>query len=328
MEGFKIKSKLQFLDEIVKLNEEQLETCLIKKSESYTIYSKRKKSGAGERVIYQIDRSSDVFRAQKNFCENFALNILFPECVYGFRKRKSYFDYLVPHISNNPSHFFLRLDISDYFDSIKEEKIKFVMEYYLDTEITDDDKAWILNAIAELSTFDGHLIQGAVTSPVLSNLVFRFLDIRIEKYCQKMGIVYSRYADDLLFSSDRSYIHNYKFINLIQQIIKEDGFKLNHHKTLKFSKELSLNGYVISQDIRLSRKKLKELNKIVFDLNSKSFTGFSNQKKKYIIKNKLAGYRAFLINAIRYSSDDEYRKRASRKIDEIETLIVKYCTEV
>lgn len=326
MEGFKIKSKQQFLDEIIKLTEGQLETCLSKKSDSYTTYSKKKKSG-GERIIYQIDRSSDVFKSQKNFYENFALNILFPECVYGFRKKKSYFDYLVPHISKTPSRFFLRLDISDYFDSIKAEKIKSVMKYYLDTEIAEDDKTWILNSIAELSTFDGHLIQGAVTSPVLSNLVFRFLDIRIEKYCQKMGIIYSRYADDLLFSSNTSYIHNYKFINLIQQIIKENGFKLNHNKSLKFTKELCLNGYVISQDIRLSRTKLKELNTMIFELNSKSFTGFSNRKKKYIIKNKLAGYRAFLINAMKYSSDADFLKQSSRKIDEIQALICKYCAE-
>ena len=47
----------------------------------------------------------------------------------------------------------------------------------------------------------GHLPQGAPTSPMLSNLVMRTFDVRVERYAVQRGLTYSRYADDLIFST-------------------------------------------------------------------------------------------------------------------------------
>ena len=96
--------------------------------------------------------------------------------------------------------------------------------------------------ICYITTLNNHAIQGAITSPAISNIIFRSLDIRIEKYCEKIGVHYTRYADDMLFSSESSYIHSYKFTNAIQAIISDKGFYLNRKKTLKCENEISLNG--------------------------------------------------------------------------------------
>ncbi|MBQ7673800.1 MAG: hypothetical protein IJT36_04665 [Alphaproteobacteria bacterium] len=188
-----------------------------------------------------------------------------------------------------------------------------------------EDKNWIIKTLCDITTFQDHFIQGAITSPDISNIVFRSLDIRIERYCQKLNITYTRYADDLLFSSESDYVHKKMFLNKIKHIIKDKSFELNHDKTLKFRREIALNGYVVGKDIRLSRSRLNSLNKIIFKMNLKSFTGFNTEWNKKIVRNKLAGYRAFLIQSIRYTDDIIIRNKIQNKISSVEKLINKYC---
>lgn len=47
----------------------------------------------------------------------------------------------------------------------------------------------------------GHLPQGAPTSPMLANLAMRAFDAEVERYVISVGLKYSRYADDLIFST-------------------------------------------------------------------------------------------------------------------------------
>lgn len=324
MNGFKINSKEQFLDDIVKCSEENLKFTIANKKNAYCCYTKTKKTG--KRTIYSINKNHGLYNVQNNIQTVFFLNILFPECVCGFRKRKSYYDFLIPHVTNNKSRYYLRLDISNFFDSIRVNDIKECLSYYISKDISDDEKDWIINTIIDIATYNNKVIQGAITSPILSNLVFRSLDIRIERYCDKMGIKYTRYADDLFFSSDTSYIHNYKFQNMIKTILDSKGFKVNNKKTLKYKNEISLNGYVVGTSIRLSRKKMISLNKILFAMKNNKFKGFKSRKAMYITKNKLAGYRAFLIQSIPYLSEEKAHQ-VKKKIIEIETLISKYCIE-
>lgn len=129
----------------------------------------------------------------------------------------------------------------------------------------------------------------------------------------------------MLFSSESSYIHSYKFTNAIQSIISDKGFYLNRKKTLKYENEISLNGYVVGTNIRLSRKKYKSINKIIYTLTTSSFTGFKNNYHQYITRNKLAGYRSFLIQYSRYIQDENLNKKIQKKIETIQTLILKYC---
>lgn len=322
MDSFRIKNKEQFLNDVVKYTEQMLDKLLDQKENAYRRY--KKKDG---RIIYSVNHGDLLYGIQNNLQNLFFLNIMFPECVYGFRKRRNYYDFLTPHISSVQNRYFLRLDIKHFFDSIRLEDIKESLNYYFIKEINSEEKEWIINHILGIVTLDNQIIQGAVTSPTLSNLIFRSLDIRIEKYCKKLGIIYSRYADDMLFSSNMSYIHNYRFTNMIAKIISEKGFSINHKKTLKYKNEISLNGYVVGCDIRLSRKKLRQLNKIIFEMSKSSFTGFQKRKSKYVAKNKLAGYRAFLIQSLKYINNETKLSQVKNKIKKIEVIITKYCTE-
>ena len=75
------------------------------------------------------------------------------------------------------------------------------------------------------------LPHGAVTSAYLANLICRRLDFRIAGYCNKRDIVYTRYADDMFFSSDNMHVLK-SIYGMIKKILKDEGFITNKNKTL------------------------------------------------------------------------------------------------
>ena len=83
------------------------------------------------------------------------------------------------------------------------------------------------------SNFEGILPQGAPTSPMLANLAMLRTDAKLSAYAQEMGFRYSRYADDLAFSStrDRSISEMHALQREVYRILNDAGFRPNHRKT-------------------------------------------------------------------------------------------------
>lgn len=324
MKSWKITSFKEFLDNVLFIQEDSLTEQLDDKAklEFYGIAHKIKKS-QGVRSVYYIKRTS-LYTLQKRLCSNFLNKIYLPDCVYGFRKGYDYIDYLSVHKSNNKNRYFIRIDIKDFFGSIKKTDVIDCINYYIDTLIEESERQKILLIIIELLTYKDKIVQGAVTSPVISNLVFRQLDLRIEKYCYKLGVKYSRYADDLLFSSDCNIVHRDSFFKAIRKILSSKDFQINNKKTIKYCNELCINGYVVNNTIRLSRKKLHDFLYTLYTIESMTVQEFKDIRGNYYIKNYLAGYRALLIQIIRENSDYEYTKKLKRFIDRIERIFIKH----
>lgn len=254
-----------------------------------------------------------------------------PNYVYGFVSGQSYIDYLKPHVKRK---YFLRLDIKNFFENITNDTLESVFSYYF--RLNDNTNNEELLLFIDLVTLDGKLPQGAITSPTISNIVFRELDIRINKYCKKFNINYSRYADDLLFSSDNNFLHNDFFIKKIKYILSTRGFKINKHKIRYDQDSISLNGFVIEDNIRLSRSKLKGLSNILFiiDKHKSNFdmtkvlsdinTSELNReiKNEYSLLNYLAGYRAFLLQFLDRENPKDYNnKKISKYVTRIQNSI-------
>ncbi|KKT58754.1 MAG: Retron-type reverse transcriptase [Candidatus Giovannonibacteria bacterium GW2011_GWA1_44_25] len=128
------------------------------------------------------------------------------------------FDCIRPHLSNR---FFLKLDLRNAFDSVKE----FDAEVMLDLHFGLDAKYFFHQ--------HGGLIQGAPASPILFNLYCKeILDKPLVRYCRKSRITYTRYFDDLLFSS-QGYTGWLKARSRgIRDIIKKSGLRINEKKTI------------------------------------------------------------------------------------------------
>lgn len=301
------------------------------------------KKNNDKRVLNCIKQGHPLYIFQKKLKNNFLDYIPLSNAAYGYIKQRSYTDYLSQHTEKK---FFLKLDIKDFFTSIKESKLRNTLKYYF-SDITLKNKTkniMLLDLIMKFVTLNGSLPQGAITSPVLSNIFFRSLDIRINRYCKKLNITYSRYVDDLLFSSNDLFIHKKVFVNGISKILSSGGFKLNYSKLIKAKDEISLNGFVVGKNIRLSRNKLSYLSSIIYcyqnsqkkDLTHlkkeivKHFPQTTNEKIDFVwLHHYLAGYRSFLLSVLPFDSSgilpEELSKEHSKilsKINCIENILL------
>jgi hypothetical protein len=310
----------------------------------------------GKNYFYSLTDNSlqDVLKQLNNTLQN---NIDINNASIAFKKELSYLHLFEPHKSN---YNFIRLDIKSFFHSININDIKEVFNNYIvnekDIKSNEKDLAYIdknkeqtlIDAFINLVTykipedsinekFKGKRVlpMGFITSPVISNIIFRKLDIQIQKFCSERNIVYTRYADDMLFSSSKNmkYIHSDNFSNEISIIISQMNFKLNKNKTIKSKHTLSLNGYTIQyskfikkdfetdeekiiNEIRLSNKKLYIVKKLIYLINKKENTKIILKKlfnyklpadipndkiEQYNIDqliNKLTGHRSYILSFV------------------------------
>ena len=107
----------------------------------------------------------------------------------------------------------LVLDLENFFQLIHGGRI-----YYLFKSLGYN--VTISTILTNLCTLEGSLPQGGVCSPYLSNLVCIKLDKRMKGLCSKRDVTYSRYADDLTFSSDNKVVLK-KVYYIIKEIISD-----------------------------------------------------------------------------------------------------------
>lgn len=300
----------------------------------------------GYRVINYLDRDTDLWKIQHRLLTKFLKNQNFPVCVKGFLQGESYHSFLAEHIG---SKFFLRIDISSFFPSVTDTQIKTELSKLLSCNLSTD-KEKILNLICDITTLNSSLPQGACTSPAMSNLVMARIDQRITKYCQIFEITYTRYADDLLFSSS---CFNFRekpwFLKKIKHILSTQHLKLNYSKIKFGQNELVLNGYIISnKGIRLSRNRLSDIRhvvsfakhnyKLIKELGNEKFLQKLNSlpmkhrnlykypfKTLFQFTQYMCGYRAFLISLIDENyAETSFQKELQCLIHNLEEQIVKY----
>ncbi|WP_416768268.1 reverse transcriptase family protein [Sulfurimonas sp. ST-25] len=289
------------------------------------IFSDINEFSVGKNFFYSLT-ADKTKKLQKTISKFLQEKIDLNNSVTSYRKGYSYFDFLLPHKAN---YHFTRLDIRSFFHSIREEDVRYVLnEYFFDQKISDTNQK-IIDAFINLVMLDipesslneyyhGKKIlpMGFTTSPVISNIVFRPIDIRIQKLCDMHGIIYTRYADDMLFSLPKNsdYIFSENFLEQIAKYLAHNNFRLNKQKQLMKKHTLSLNGYVISNgEIRLSNKKISIIFKLIY-MCEQYKQGNSFYKPTYIM-NKLFNYSLpFKYPPKGYTFDDFYNDQVLNKL--------------
>ena len=167
----------------------------------------------------------------------------------------------------------IRIDLKDFFPSIGFKRVKRLFESFGYNE-------GIASIFALLSTeaprvelaLDGQtrhvaigervLPQGACTSPALTNLLCRRLDARLSGIAKTLGFVYSRYADDLVFSSHDSGADVNKLIGLTRRVVADEKLVVNDEKTVVMRPHMRqvVTGLVVNGEVdhpRVSRHELR-----------------------------------------------------------------------
>lgn len=111
------------------------------------------------------------------------------------------------------------------------------------------------------------LPQGAPTSPILTNMICDKLDHRLAGLAKRFGLKYSRYADDITFSS----MHNVyqkagDFRKELRRIVEGQGFTINENKTRlqKLGARQEVTGIIVSKKLNVPQKYVRDIRNILY----------------------------------------------------------------
>jgi hypothetical protein len=111
------------------------------------------------------------------------------------------------------------------------------------------------------------LPQGAPTSPIITNMICDKLDFYLSRLAKRFNMNYTRYADDITFSSMRFvYGRSGKFMQELQRIIKDQGFTINDSKTRlqRRGDRQEVTGIIISDKLNVCQKYVRDIRNILY----------------------------------------------------------------
>lgn len=241
---------------------QQVMDILLDGSKKYKVYTIPKRTH-GRRTI--AHPAKPLKYLQRLFVDLYPLPFHSNSVAY----RKSY------SIKNNAefhkaNKYLLKMDLANYFNSLTTDV--FWNEYNRNgiNLSFEFNKSWIENLLFwQKSQNELVLSVGAPTSPMLSNFcMFRFDEI-LTAYCLKNGITYTRYADDLTFTTNKKNIlfHLPDKIETFLKAIYGNALSVNHQKTVFSSKAHNrhVTGLTITNEdsISLGRNRKKYIKHLV-----------------------------------------------------------------
>lgn len=188
------------------------------------------------------------------------------DSVYSYREGVGVRQHANKHRRQN---YLLRVDFANFFPSISAEDIKRLLrknQTNLPIYLSDKD----YEVITSIACKDGHLTIGAPSSPILSNAVMYEFDVRWSSYCHSLGVVYSRYADDLYLSTNRPNVLTSILAGLHKSLSKQrwPQLRINEKKTTFTSRKRRriVTGLVLSSEnkISLGRGKKRMIKSLVY----------------------------------------------------------------
>lgn len=164
---------------------------------------------------------------QKKTVQNlkYQFNILTHNAAHAYVKNRSTYTALKQH-QRNQSKFFLKLDIKNFFPSCTKLKTYTLLKQIYPFALMDSTT---LDALFNICFLNDYLPQGTPASPMLTNWLFTPLDYSINNFLYPKGLIYTRYADDLLISAKENF--NFKEVEHQINILLNPYFELKESKT-------------------------------------------------------------------------------------------------
>lgn len=180
--------------------------------------------------------------------------------AYGFVPKRSVVDNARLHVGKK---FVLNIDLHDFFPSITFEQVKRCLmgEPYRFSDYAAD---LVANLCVVCRDGRKRLAQGFPTSPILSNMVCEEMDRQLAELAERSGVVYSRYADDMTFSSDEDVLHapDGEFFRQVKSVVESHGFALNEKKTRfqhRGQQRQEVTGLNVTDKVNTTRDYMREI---------------------------------------------------------------------
>ncbi len=240
---------LDILAQELMLDQDQVKRLIARAPHSYKTYYISKKSG-GRRKICQP--AKEIKAIQNIIVDKVLVKLPVHEAATAYKQGASIKKNAQVHVGNT---FISKYDFKSFFTSIKGEQIKFfLVERH---NVSPEDAELIVRICCIKGRGNSlHLSIGAPSSPALSNVLMYEFDQIMTKWAKDNLFTYSRYADDMTFSTNQKDKYHLidrairKAINNIEYL----SLRLNRKKTLHLSKRShrSVTGIVINNNGELS----------------------------------------------------------------------------
>ena len=246
----------------------------------YTVFTIPKKSGG----VREISAPVRLLKSLQTYT-NVLLQALYEPtgAAMGFVPGRSVVDNAKNHVGMN---YVLNLDLKDFFPSIPQARVWGALKSKAIGFNQDLASAVAGLCCTEMDFYDGKpvltatglmegvktekrnvLPQGAPTSPILTNIVARYLDRQLKRLADRFGLNYTRYADDLTFSSMQNvYQEGGAFMTELRRIVAEQNFTINEKKTRlqKKGSRQEVTGLVVSDRVNVTRDYVRSIGSLLY----------------------------------------------------------------
>lgn len=232
---------------------------IISDNNKYTEFEVKKKNGNTRQICAP---TSGIKYIQRNLAD-ILLNIYNAKaCVHGFVKEKGIKTNAQTHVKKK---ILINIDLKDFFYSINFGRVLGLFKSF-----PFNFNQEVATTLAQICCYKGYLPQGAPTSPIISNFICWNLDKKLMLFAKKTKLTYSRYADDITFSTNLNYIPNeigtiidekLELSSELQHIVTSNGFNINKDKiryALKNNRK-EVTGLIVNEKINVNRKYIRHI---------------------------------------------------------------------
>jgi len=269
----------------------------------YRRFTLPKKTGGERTISAPMPR---LKRAQYWVLDNLLAKVPLHAAAHGFVPGRSIVSNAAPHTGKA---VVINLDLKDFFPSVTYPRIKGVFRALGYGEHVATTLALLCseNAADELEV-DGErffvggkgrdrvLPQGAPTSPMLTNILCRRLDRRLQGLADQLGFAYTRYADDLTFSaSPDGAEHVGRLLRRVHHVLRDEGFTPHPDKqrVMRASSRQEVTGIVVNEKPSVSRTERRRLRAALHTAQRKGLDA-ATWHGQPVTRDTLVGYARFV----------------------------------
>lgn len=258
----------------------------------YYEYEKKKRNKKGQikltkygtpevRVINPSTKTLKIIQKRVNNL----LNDKIPPAPYAFGSTKRRSGVLNAGFHKGNKYVF-QTDLRGFFPSITRQE---VYRMFIRFGFSSD----VASILTKLTTYKGHIPQGASTSSTIANLVFKKTGDVIADYCKQNGLRFSAYVDDLTISGPSDFQNQ---ILDILDIVRHNGYAISNQKTTYKTNHPEITGAKVGNNYiditdklkaKIANSQGKTEAQITGELNYKN-TVFKTNKPTLKSKNKQA----------------------------------------